>query len=73
MRTVKEWIDFLGNDEEAVFALRSEEANKEKGLFPKTYYLNKTAFMDTFSGWSDDLVIKVWHHNLPNHHLLIIK
>ena len=70
MRTVKEWIDFLGNDEEAVFALRQEKTN---GIFPKTYYFTKTAFMDIYGGWIDDLVIKVWHHNLPNHHLLIIK
>ena len=70
MRTVKEWIDFLGNDEEAVFALRS--ANKGR-IILREYYFNKTAFMETFSGWSDELVIKVYHHNLPNHHLLIIK
>lgn len=68
MRTVKEWIDFLGNDEEAVFALHSDSE-----ILSKTYYFNKTAFMETYGGWGDDLVIKVWHHNLPNHHLLIIK
>lgn len=70
MRTVKEWIDFLGNDEEAIFALRS--ANKGR-IICREYYFNKTAFMETFGGWGDELVIKVYHHNLPNHHLLIIK
>ena len=70
MRTVKEWIDFLGNDDEAVFALCS--ANKGR-IIHREYYFNKTAFMKTFDGWSDELVIKVYHHNLPNPHLLIIK
>ena len=70
MRTVKEWIDFLGDDDEATFALRSEKADR---IPAKTYYFTKSAFMDIYSGWCDDLVIKVWHHNLPNHHLLIIK
>lgn len=69
MRTVKEWIDFLGDDDEATFALRSEKAD----IPVKTYYFTKSAFMDIYSGWCDDLVIKAWHHNLPNHHLLIIK
>ena len=69
MRTVKEWIDFLGNDEEAVFAIRTETT----APLSKTYYFNKTVFMENFKDWSEDLVIQVWHHNLPNHHLLIIK
>lgn len=69
MRTVKEWIDFLGNDENAVFALQ------QKGGTPARLYFPKDTMLDWLSGtdWLNSPVVKARHHNLPNHHLLIIE
>ena len=72
MRTVKEWIIFLGDvDEMARFAIRCE--SQSYPLFFKDKYFSQKEILTILQPWLNDPVIKIWHHNEPNHHLLIIK
>lgn len=69
MRTVREWIEFLGNDENAVFALQKKDGASARLYFPKDTMLDWLNNTD----WLDSPVVEARYHNSPNHHLLIIE
>ena len=68
-KTVREWLEFLGDDISQKFAMEC------KGGIPArpSYYKNKEDFVKEYDDfWLDQPVIQFYHNNFPNRHLMII-
>ena len=68
MRTIREWVEFLGIEENAVFAVVSDKFHYK---YAPTYF-TKEKFLRYAEPWLDAPVLLVYHHNIVNHHLMII-
>lgn len=68
-KTVREWLEFLGDDISQKFAMECKG-----GIHAKpSYYKNKEDFVKEYDDfWLDQPVIQFYHNNFLNHHLMII-
>ena len=68
-KTVREWLEFLGDDISQKFAMEC------KGGIPAkfSYYKSKEDFLKEYDAfWLEQPVIQLYYNNFPNHHLMII-
>ena len=71
MMTVRQWVEFMGQDENTFFGLELENG------FPCKTYLEKNDFLLKMDGWLEDIVVKAYPYNLrrdeKNYCLLIYR
>ena len=72
-RTVLEWVNFLGTDENQLIGIKSKDGNSPH----RRNYFIANEFIEKFGGWLNDIVINVYVCNSiedgKNYHLLIIE
>ena len=68
MRTLREWIEFLGTDNKETFSIETE-----KHEWKNEYYHTKEKVMYDYEHFLNCEVVKVYHNNLPHMHKIIIR
>lgn len=72
-RTVLEWVNFLGTDENQLIGIKIKDG---KSAHLRNYQV-ADKFVETYMGWLKDIVINVYVNNYvedgKNYHLLIIE